>query len=90
LYRTVYNFVNIFTQTKKRSRRWGDGESHIRLFQTSIEQQRYLPFGEPRTIVDPAGSDDIQPVHLAEALQHRPKLIMGLPVTYKYIGLSGS
>jgi hypothetical protein len=35
------------------------------------------PLKLARTITDLAGSDEIQPVHLADVLQYRPKLMMG-------------
>jgi len=47
--------------------------SHLNL--SALWYHRVLKLA--RTIADLAGSDDIQYVHLAEALQYRPKLMLG-------------
>jgi magnesium chelatase family protein len=57
-----------------------EGQSLMRSAMTQLNlsaraYHRILKLG--RTIADLAGSDDIQSVHLAEALQYRPKIMMG-------------
>ena len=44
--------------------------------QLSARAYHYI-FKLPRTIADLAGSEEFQSPHLAEALQYRPKIMMG-------------
>jgi magnesium chelatase family protein len=56
----------------------GQGLMRSAMTQLNLSARAYhriLKLG--RTIADLAGSDDIQSVHLAEALQYRPKIMMG-------------
>jgi magnesium chelatase family protein len=57
-----------------------EGESLVRSAMSQLQlsargYHRVLKLA--RTIADLAGSDDIQSTHLAEALQYRPKLMLG-------------
>jgi magnesium chelatase family protein len=57
-----------------------DGQSLMRAAMTQLNlsaraYHRILKLA--RTIADPAGSEDIQSVHLVEVLQIKPKLILG-------------
>jgi len=58
----------------------GQGQSLMRAAMTQLNlsaraYHRILKWA--RTIADLAGSEEIQSAHLAEALQYRPKLMMG-------------
>ena len=56
----------------------GDGLVRTAMSQLNLSAQKYhWVLKLARTITDLAGCDDIQPIHLAEALQYRPKLMMG-------------
>jgi len=57
-----------------------EGQSLVRAAMTQLNlsaraYHRILKLA--RTIADLAGSEDIQSAHLAEALQYRPKIMMG-------------
>ncbi len=61
-------------------RRRAEGQSLMRAAMTQLNlsaraYHRILKLA--RTIADLAGSDEIQSVHLAEALQYRPKIMIG-------------
>lgn len=49
--------------------------SQMNLSARAYHRTRSVKLG--RTIADLAGSEEIQSAHLAEALQYRPKLMMG-------------
>jgi magnesium chelatase family protein len=56
----------------------GDGLVRTAMSQLNLSAQEYRRVLKlARTIADLAGSDDIQSVYLAEALQYRPKLMVG-------------
>jgi magnesium chelatase family protein len=59
-----------------------EGQSLIRAAMTQLNlsaraYHRTRSVKLARTIADLAGSDEIQSTHLAEALQYRPKLMIG-------------
>jgi magnesium chelatase family protein len=56
----------------------GDGLVRVAMSQLNLSARGYHRVLKlTRTIADLAGSDQIQSVHLAEALQYRPKLMLG-------------
>jgi magnesium chelatase family protein len=56
----------------------GQGLMRAAMAQLNLSARAYHRILKPaRTIADLAGSDAIQQVHLAEALQYRPKWMMG-------------
>jgi magnesium chelatase family protein len=67
-------------EIRKFSKLQDEGQSLMRavMMQLNLSARAYHRILKlTRTIADFAGSEEIQSVHLAEALQYRPKLIMG-------------
>ncbi|MCL5612278.1 MAG: hypothetical protein M1485_06985 [Chloroflexi bacterium] len=59
-----------------------EGQSLMRSAMTRLNLSArgyHRALGVARTIADLAGSEEIQSVHLTEALQYRPKIVMGCP-----------
>ncbi len=64
----------------RRHRADADGDIVLCMTQLNLSARAYHRTQSvklARTIADLAGSEEIQSVHLAEALQYRPKLMLG-------------
>jgi len=69
-----------FVEIRQFCRLQDEGQSLVRAAMTQLNlsaRAYYRVLKLARTIADLAGSEDIQSAHLAEALQYRPKIMLG-------------